>query len=63
MCNSCVALRINGVYCHESGCPDSHLDANGKPKEVECKWCGSMFVPEDRHQLFCEDSCAEAYYG
>ncbi len=63
MCKSCEALMINGVYCHETGCPDSHLDAKGKPKPVECKWCGNKFVPEDRGQQFCDESCAEAYNG
>jgi len=23
-CNQCQALMINGVYCHETGCPNTH---------------------------------------
>lgn len=23
-CDSCEALMIQGVYCHETGCPNTH---------------------------------------
>jgi hypothetical protein len=23
-CNQCQAMMINGVYCHETGCPNTH---------------------------------------
>lgn len=56
MCMSCEALRVNGVLCHELGCPDG--------KNVrECKECGSEFVTESRNQLFCGESCYCAYNG
>ena len=32
MCKSCEALTINGVYCHEQGCPESNKQ---KPDESE----------------------------
>lgn len=57
-CNSCQLLRINGVVCHEIGCPDAW-----RSYKRECKWCGSMFTPEDSGQQFCCDSCGQAYYG
>lgn len=57
-CPSCEALMINGVYCHEQGCPDAWKD-----ETRECKWCGGEFKPEHRHQDCCDDSCAEAYHG
>jgi hypothetical protein len=58
MCKSCESLVINGVLCHETGCPDSWMN------EIrECKWCGGEFKPEDRHQEFCCDDCLEAYYN
>ena len=63
MCDSCEALMINGVYCHETGCPDSHLDANGNLYKKECQWCGSVFTPEDKDQEFCDSSCYAAYHG
>lgn len=56
MCSSCEVLTINGVLCHETGCPDSWKD-----EQRECKWCGTMFKPEDKHQDCCDVSCAEAY--
>lgn len=52
MCNSCEVLFINGIKCHESGCPESYKD-----EKRTCKWCGSKFTPEDRTQQFCSDEC------
>lgn len=63
MCKSCEALCINGVYCHETGCPDSHLDHEGNPYPVNCKECGTEFVPDERGVRFCSDSCYRAYHG
>lgn len=58
MCDQCEALMINGVYCHETGCPVAWRDYKN-----ECDWCGSMFKPEVKGQRFCEDRCAESYGG
>ncbi len=51
-CDSCSPSRINGVICHESGCPDAWRD-----KTYECFECGCDFAPESRHQRVCQD-CA-----
>lgn len=56
MCDSCEALRINGVLCHELGCPDAWKNAIRT-----CKWCGRDFKPEFRGQEFCQEDCNEAY--
>ena len=62
MCDQCEVLRINGLACHETGCPNSWLDAvSGEPYPIECKWCGQEFQPEERHQVFCDDECAVSY--
>lgn len=58
MCDSCEAVRINGILCHETGCPDAW-----KGYKKECKWCGSEFLPEEKHQTCCCEDCAEAYYN
>jgi hypothetical protein len=61
VCHSCELLRINGVVCHETGCPDAWQDAVRK-----CKWCGQPFTPEHRNQVCCsegEDSCAQSYHS
>ena len=50
MCDSCEALTINGILCHETGCPDAWRD---KPKA--CFQCGFDFHPETRHASICED--------
>ena len=55
VCHSCDLLRINGVICHEIGCPDAWRDV-----KRECIWCGSDFVPEDRDQSLCDTSCLES---
>lgn len=57
-CQSCEALMINGVYCHETGCPDAWRDEVRK-----CKWCGSEFNPENPEQRWCDWSCVAAYHG
>ena len=56
MCNSCNVLYINGIKCHEKGCPEEYKDYLR-----ECKWCGSEFEPEDRYQHFCSDECYNDY--
>lgn len=57
-CDSCEMLSINGVACHEIGCPDSW-----KGSVRECNECGREFVPADRHQGECDDECYAAYHG
>ena len=55
-CNSCEIMYVNGYRCHEHGCPDAWKDYK-RP----CKWCGSEFMPENKHQDFCCDSCYFVY--
>lgn len=55
-CSSCEACVINGVYCHETGCPDSWKD-----ERRECKWCGLTFTPKEKHQWCCCDECFQDY--
>ncbi len=57
-CNSCEIMYINGVRCHETGCPEAWKD-----KKHICKWCGQEFEPEERHQNLCSEDCAESYYN
>jgi hypothetical protein len=51
-CDGCSPSRINGVFCHETGCPDAWRD-----HATECFECGCEFFPEEPHQNICED-CA-----
>lgn len=57
-CEQCEVMVINGVRCHEDGCPIAWQD-----QTIECKWCGSEFTPEHRRQVTCEHSCYVAYFG
>lgn len=60
-CTACQLARINGVVCHEAGCPDEWHRV-----KIECKWCGRPFYPRDkdvsRHGC-CSASCLRAYRG
>ena len=54
MCDSCQALMINGIHCHETGCPDSWKDYQN-----ECYECGQEFKPEHRGQMICPECNSE----
>lgn len=56
-CNSCNPSHINGVLCHETGCPDGWRD-----HKIECKECGDEVYPEFRMQMYC-NSCYAAFTG
>lgn len=61
-CDSCEPLAINGCGCHETGCPNSHIDlATGRPHPQPCWQCGYDFYPEERVSRFavCPDCCEE----
>lgn len=49
-CESCNSATINGVFCHERGCPDSW-----KYRVNDCFECGCFFVLEHKDQKFCSD--------
>jgi hypothetical protein len=47
-------MVIQGVPCHETGCPESWINpSTGEPYVRECRECGCEFVPESRHQVRC----------
>jgi hypothetical protein len=41
-CNSCSPSRVNGILCHEPGCPDAWKD---RPRE--CDDCGRTYYVQD----------------
>lgn len=53
-CNSCQSVCINGIPCHETGCPDAWRD-----KAIPCFECGLDFYPEERYQKVCPDCLAD----
>lgn len=57
-CDSCQMVRINGVACHETGCPDAWRDC-----QRECKWCGTEFVPGHPNQSCCDEDCYRSYHN
>lgn len=54
-CQSCEMLSINGIACHETGCPDAWKD-----RTAECFECGCDFQPESRTQSVCDDCKQDA---
>lgn len=50
-CNQCEALMINGVFCHETGCPNTHsrYDAESGEwiKQRKCFDCGCTIDADD----------------
>ena len=58
MCESCQMLNINGINCHESGCPDAWRDY-----KRECDWCGTEFEPEEDYHNCCSAECYQTYVG
>lgn len=55
-CSNCEAVYINGVLCHEQGCPDAWRTGTR-----ECIWCGQDFIPEFKGQICCCADYLEAY--
>ena len=43
-CDQCEALMINGVFCHETGCPNARKTWVAEREEwvrfIECRECG-----------------------
>jgi len=37
-CPNCEAAMINGVFCHETGCPSAHLGVKRETKLLEHGW-------------------------
>lgn len=53
-CDGCSPSMIQGVLCHERGCPDAWRDYR-----VGCFECGFSFYPESRDHRICQD-CMES---
>ncbi len=53
MCRQCEVLAINGIVCHEIGCPVSW-----KEYKLECFECGLEFEREEEYDTVCI-SCKE----
>ena len=56
-CDGCSPATINGVLCHETGCPEAWRD---HPRD--CFECGCEFYPESRDHSICPD-CVEWLQG
>ena len=57
-CDGCSPMAINGVLCHEAGCPDEWRDY-----QIECVECGCDFWPSKVGQRYCSDHCACMSWG
>ena len=52
-CDACQLMRINGLVCHEAGCPEAWRDSTSS-----CFGCGCDFQPESRGARYCSSECA-----
>jgi len=57
-CNSCEVTYVDGVKCHEHGCPDAWKD-----NEKECRWCGALFTSIAENRTCCSEECRKSYFG
>jgi len=59
-CDGCSPSMVNGILCHEHGCPEKWRDT-----EYECYWCGTDYLPQSEpgHLKLCSDECYRAYMG
>lgn len=59
-CNQCEALMINGVFCHETGCPNTKARYDSESgewiKQYKCFTCGCM---ADEGSNCCSDETEE----
>ena len=59
-CDQCSYDIINGVACHETGCPNHNILTGGLPYRWqtprECHGCGVTFTPI-LHTRWCPDCC------
>ena len=50
-CNQCEAAMINGVFCHETGCPNTHsrfdYESGEWIKQRKCFTCGCTVDADD----------------
>ena len=67
MCQTCAATTINGVYCHEHGCPTMHKE---NIIRKGCAECGQHLYSEDSDEMiivdnhaFCSEECRNYFYG
>ena len=49
-CDGCSPSRINGLFCHEEGCPEAWRD-----RAISCFVCGCAFFPAEQDQQVCQD--------
>lgn len=58
MCQSCEVLNINGMNCHEIGCPEAWRDY-----AIKCHECQKAFKPKEREQVCCTKRCKKIFEG
>lgn len=57
-CNQCDSATINGVFCHESGCPNIGKRWNEEDQEFQevytCAECGSEYSEIESLESCCQ---------
>lgn len=56
-CDQCEALMINGVFCHEHGCPNTRKAWNAITEtwetEYTCPECGGTYTESEDARECC----------
>jgi hypothetical protein len=62
-CDQCEALMINGVFCHETGCPNQgkvwDSEISEWCREYECPECGTKTTDHDAFLVCCSPDESE----
>lgn len=56
-CDQCEAVMINGLFCHETGCP------NSKCEWIDGQWTEMRKCFECRCDVPAEDTCCDSIDG
>ena len=67
-CNQCEVLIINGVFCHETGCPNQHKNWDEETQTwhsvYECDICGYEVKEDETCTCYQEnDNIPSLYYN
>lgn len=61
-CDQCEMVSINGVPCHETGCPNTRArydeDTGAWVQQAECPECGCLIDCDSRGRFEC--TCFDA---
>jgi len=55
-CDQCEAAMINGIFCHETGCPNTHA------RYDDGEWIKTRLCDECGYRVDADDPCCSGPY-